>query len=98
MFQLPSIYVPRYQNHISSKSRQLLMSSARVDLLVGAFVERADYRSDFYFQDQRTDRFYKFYTLLLSNLSLLLPLDIEVIQDFLRSEKQKDMSSSLALD
>ena len=40
--------------------------------IYGAFVEKADHSGDFSFfkkiQDRRTDRFYKFCVLLLSNL------------------------------
>ena len=74
----------------------------RLRILVGVSVEKADYRTDV-FQDQRGDRFYKFYKLLLPhiatlNLERLLSFGIEFNQDFLRSAKQKDVGLSLALD
>ena len=42
----------------------------------------------FNFQDRRTDRFYKLYKLLLSNLYLLLPFGTKADDNFLRLEKQ----------
>ena len=47
-----------------------------IEFLVDAFIEGDNYGTGI-FQDQRSDRFYKFY-------KLLLPLGTEVDQDFLR--------------